>query len=189
MPTRTEVTHVAHVDDRTLLAARGGEIGKGVGRHRGHSLEAGATTVATAHTTKATPETAAKAAATAEATTGTKATATEAAAEAAAATKAHAGAGKAVLANLQGPALPVVAIELLDGIACVVGGLKGHNSGALGATGGIGVDVGTDDGALLCWKAMGSISTRREGGRSRRETQVGTYLLGGRDLSNLASQH
>lgn len=185
MPTRTEVTHVAHVDDRTLLAARGGEIGKGVGRHRGHSLEAGATTVATAHTTKATPETAAKAAATAEATTGTKATATEAAA----ATKAHAGAGKAVLANLQGPALPVVAIELLDGIACVVGGLKGHNSGALGATGGIGVDVGTDDGALLCWKAMGSISTRREGGRSRRETQVGTYLLGGRDLSNLASQH
>jgi hypothetical protein len=52
--------------------------------------------------------------------------------------------GESVLSDLQRASLPIVAIELLDGIAGIIGRLEHHDTRALRATIGAGVDISTD---------------------------------------------
>lgn len=156
------MTYVADVNYSTLVAVGSSVVSEwvgGAGRHRGALLEA-ATGVTT--TTRRTTEAPAAAEATTEATTSDKSTAaahgaTETAATShgsskattAAAAKASTAAGKSVLADFKRATLPVVTIELLNGDTGIVGGLESNNTRALGASGGIGVHVSTNDGTIL----------------------------------------
>lgn len=55
--------------------------------------------------------------------------------------------GEAIYTNFEDPAVPVIAVELLDGVASIIGSLEDNDTGALGATVGSKVDIGTDDAA------------------------------------------
>lgn len=142
-------TYVSDVDGLARLAAARGIVGEGVRRvgcsaagiksaagneSRCTTTEASATAKAakgTAATTEASTaaETAAKASATAKTATATEPT----------------GTCEPVLAHLEVAALPLIAIELLNGIASVVGGLEGDNAGALRPAIGCDVHIGTHD--------------------------------------------
>ena len=63
-------------------------------------------------------------------------------------------AGKAILANLQHAALPVIAVELLDGGACVVGRLENDNARALGPTVRAEMNIGADNAACAGCRAQ-----------------------------------
>lgn len=133
-------TYVADVDDLVLLSARGGEVGERVGgclrdSRAGIIATCSRTSRATRTTTvsttasKTTTEAsaaAAKASTTAEA--AAKATSCSEATEATTATAAHLVIGKPVFADFEETSLPVVAVELLNGAASVVGGLEENRS-------------------------------------------------------------
>jgi len=157
-------TYVAHVDDRALLAGRGSKVGKGVRRNRANSSRRRRTTGIESSTatkgrraTVATAESTAKATATskASAATETTTTATEATAEAATATETWTTACESVLAYFQGTALPLIAIELGDGVASIVRRLKCNNTGSLGTSSGVGVHIGTDNSTVLGYNTRG----------------------------------
>lgn len=140
------VTYVAHVDDGTLLATRGGIVGEGVRRAGGGSvLEA---TAETRGATETTTEATAVATTGSEASAGAEATTTKATAESAAAST-GASASKAVFTDLEGTALPLVAIKLRNCVASIIGRLESDDTGALGTTGGIGVHIGADDSTVV----------------------------------------
>ncbi len=48
--------------------------------------------------------------------------------------------------------MPVVSIELLDGIASIVRRFEGDDSGSFRTAGRIDVDIGTNDGSFLCYE-------------------------------------
>jgi hypothetical protein len=88
---------------------------------------------------------------------------------------------------------------LLNSVARIVGRFKSNNSGALGATGGVGMNIGTDYGALLSYVAedgqyQNVLRLLKRGRRQetaaagRHKPDTWAYLLGGKDPSNLASQ-
>lgn len=141
-----DCTHVADIDDLAPLCAGCGEIGKGVGRDRSCGVVVEATSSCSEATP--TPTVASAEAATASAETTAAVTSAEAAtaAEASTATtKAHAGIREAIRTDLEDAALPIVSIELLDGVSSVVWGFEYHNAGTLGPSIGSQVDVGADD--------------------------------------------
>lgn len=152
-----ESTYVSDIDCLAPLRASGREVGEGVGRDRGGStgVEAAAsTTWATASTNRAAESTSSTTVSSAEAATTSReaATATEAsskataaATEAATAAEAHACVGEPVGADLEDATLPIIAVELLDGVASVVGGLEDNDTGALGPSVGTKVHIGADD--------------------------------------------
>lgn len=143
------VSYIANVDHRTSITTRRGKISERVGRNRG---DGGFETTA-GRTTEATPatETTTEATPTAKATAGPgeAPTAAETTTEATAAAKAGAASGESIFTDLKGSTLPLVSVKLRDSITRVVGGLKGDDTGALGATSRVGVYIGADDGALL----------------------------------------
>lgn len=141
-------TYVAHVDDGRSLSTRCRKVGERVWGHSRNGLEVGTTSESTAESTAAAKAAAKTTAATEIATTTETTTATEAA-KAATAAEAYRSTGVTVFTDLEHAALPFVAVELLDGIARIVRGFEGDNSGALGTARGIGVNVGTDHGTLL----------------------------------------
>jgi hypothetical protein len=102
------------------------------------------TTTITTTATKASSETTASA----EATATAKATAaTETTSETTAATETGLGACEAIFANFKIAALPVIAVELRDSIACVFDRLKCNDSRALRTTIRCNMDVCTKNGA------------------------------------------
>lgn len=107
------------------------------------------TIAAAAEATTATVATTAVASARAKAaaTASEASTTTESAARRAA--EAGSVAGEAVFTNLERPALPLVPVELGDGVASILGIVEGDDAGSLGPTVGAEMDVGADDGALL----------------------------------------
>ena len=134
-------TYVADIDSVALLDARRGMVGERVRWHcgmatasieatsaaRGAATTISTTTAAIAAAAAAESTTAAaKAATAAVATTEGAASASEAATAVAAST--HRRTGKAILANLEHAALPVIAVELLDRVASIVGRLENHNA-------------------------------------------------------------
>lgn len=154
------ITYVAGIDDLASISARGGKIGERVRRDgAGRGLEtagyAGAarTTGASLETASATESSAKASTASAESSTATEAatkSTAHAATESSTAAEAHTwpSTSIAVLSNLENSALPIIAVELLDGIAGVVGALKDNDTGALGATVGTSVDISTDNSAV-----------------------------------------
>jgi hypothetical protein len=58
---------------------------------------------------------------------------------------AHSWAGKAILTDLEHAALPIVAVELLDGGASIVRRLEDNNAGALGSAVRAKVDIGANN--------------------------------------------
>lgn len=156
MAGRRRGAHIADVDCLDLLGSRSGEVGEWVGRSVGHASRvvepaagratAGRATKATAATEATKAATAGKATSTGKATTNTT-KGTTAAAEATttvATTTSHGGTGETVLADLKHATLPIVSIELLDGIPGVVGCLEDDDAGALGATIRTHVNIGSD---------------------------------------------
>jgi hypothetical protein len=109
-------------------------------------------TRSTASKSTAATETNAEASTTAKAATATSreaAATAKAAAEATTATEAGTTASEAVLTDFQRTTLPFVAIELGNSVARVIRRLKGNDTRALGATGRVGVHIGTNNGTLL----------------------------------------
>lgn len=149
MAGRRRGAHIADVDCLDLLGSRSGEVGEWVGRSVGHASGVVEPTAGRATAGRATKATAAtEATSTAKATSTGKATkGTTAAAEATttvATTTSHGGTGETVLADLEHATLPIVSIELLDGIPGVVGCLEDDDAGALGATIRTHVNIGSD---------------------------------------------
>jgi hypothetical protein len=149
---------VTDVDRVAGLSARSREVGEGVGRvWTSTRLETWAsatwsTTIAsgTSGETSASAEAASEATATSEASSATKATCeASTAAKAAATTKATRSAGEAVFANLKVSALPLIAIELVDGVSRIIHSLESHYAGTLRTTIGCHVDIGAEDRASV----------------------------------------
>lgn len=148
-------THVPDVDSLVLLSARRGKVSEWVGWGRCSgtraSVEAAAAATHAANGTTSVASTAAIAestTATAEASSAiaaTKSTASTKSSAAAVAT--HHGVGKPVLADFKHAALPVVAVELLDCIASIVGALEYHNTGSLGSSIWAEVNISSNDGS------------------------------------------
>ena len=155
-----EVTYIADKDSVTLLRARNNVVGEGVRRHRDVAVIAAriAETTAATVTIAATASETATAAIT-EATTGSTVAATTTKARAA-----HAGVGEAILTHLDDATVPLVAVELLNGVASILGGLKYDDTRALGPAIGAHVDIGANDGALTSWtKSMYKFFDKRPG--------------------------
>lgn len=152
-------TYVSNVDGLAPLAVSGREVSERVRWNRSGLVAAkaassGAATAAAAATTAAVATSSAAVAAAKSTTTTAKATAaTEAATEASSSSEAtataeatsHSGVGEAVHTNLEDTALPIVAVELLDRIAGIIGGFEDNNAGALRSTIGSEVDVGANN--------------------------------------------
>lgn len=162
-------TYVANIDGLASFTVGGGKVGKRIGwdggslvasktASSGAAATAAAAAIATSSTIASTKATATAAEATAAAeTTAEASTSTEAAATAAETTS-HSGVGEAIDANLEDTALPVVAVELLDRIAGVIGCLEDNNTRALGSSIGSKVDVSTNNTAGAgCWQHAVSI--------------------------------
>lgn len=147
-------THVAHIDDSAFLATRGREVGKrvrGTGGNNGVLKATAETrgTAAAATETATTTEASAIATTTAgETSAATEATTAKTTTESAAAST-GATTSESVFTDLKGTALPVVAIELGNSVASIVGRLESDDTGSLGTTSGIGVHVCADNSALL----------------------------------------
>jgi hypothetical protein len=146
--TASRTTYVADVDSLVLLETSSDTVGERVGRHglvvaAIEAARAAAVPTTTEATAEATTARTAKSAATVAAETATATKATTAAAKAAA----KARVGEAVLANLEHAALPLVTVELLDGVASVLGGLEHDNAGSLRAAIRAGVNIGANNAA------------------------------------------
>lgn len=165
-------THVSDVDRLASLRTSCGKVGERVGRDGGGSagIETAATTNCANWTTctdrAAESTSSSKAAAKAATASSESATATEAAAKTATATseattaaKAHVGVGEAVGTNLEGATLPVVTIELLDGVASIVGSFEDNDTGALGPSIGTEVHVGANDTTSASWSFVHNVNT------------------------------
>lgn len=142
------LTYIADVDDRTAFASRTGIIRERI-RRNGCTRSVVATTgasakpssavassptiTATVSTTPAVPATATETSTSSVATSEATPTTTEAAR----------GTSKAIFAHFKCPTLPVVAIELSNGVPCVFRGLEGNDSRAFGTAIWTNVDVGT----------------------------------------------
>lgn len=147
MAGRRRGAHIADVDCLDLLGSRSGEVGEWVGRSVGHASGVVEPAAGRATAGRATKATAATEAATATSTGKATTKGTTAAAEATttvATTTSHGGTGETVLADLEHATLPIVSIELLDGIPGVVGCLEDDDAGALGATIRTHVNIGSD---------------------------------------------
>jgi hypothetical protein len=143
-------TYVANVNRLASLRSASGIVCEGVGSSsRDSSIEttAGGSSVSTTEASAA-AKASAKATASSKCATRSPKTSSEATtttAKSTTATESGSRTCKAVLADLERATLPVVAVELLDGVASVVWGFECNNARALGATVRPDVDVGTDD--------------------------------------------
>jgi len=160
--TATKSTYVADVDDFAALATSSSVVRKRIRRSsRGTSsttsIAEAATTAtagriavaATTESTSAAKPTAGSAEAAATATKSTShtesATASSKATTESATHATSSGTGETVLANFELASIPVVAVEVVDGVTCIVRAFEGNNSGALGAAVGALVYISTDD--------------------------------------------
>lgn len=139
-------TYVADVDGIALLDAAGGVIGEWVGGDRGitsvvHTADTG-TTIAAATTVAKSTATTTKAAA-----TKTASKSSTPARETATTVTSHGRPCKSILANLEQATLPVVAVELLDSVASIVGRLENDNTRTLRSAILAEMDVGANDAA------------------------------------------
>jgi hypothetical protein len=158
-------THVANIDNSTLVTIGSSVVGErigGTGRSGRSALVKSTTGVTAVRTTlRRATEASTAAEATAKAATSSKSTATShRAAEAsttshgpteatAAAAEARTTASKSILANFKSTALPVISVELRNGVTGIIRGLEGNDARTLGASSGVGVDVSTNDATLL----------------------------------------
>lgn len=110
----------------------------------GGSSTIATTTTAIAESTTTSAEPAATKAATKASTSASKTAAAIAAG-------AHGRAGKTILTDLEHAALPVIAVELLDSVARIFGGLKDDDAGTLGSTVRAEMDIGADYTTCASW--------------------------------------
>lgn len=150
------MTYVANIDSLASLSAGSSVVSEWVwwSRWSASSCAAVETTVVW-RATKSAAKASTAAEATAETSTSAKGWATTAAKAAGEATTCTTKAstswevvGEAILADLKVASLPVVAVELLDGVAGVVWRLKGNNSGAFWSSIWSDVDISADHGTL-----------------------------------------
>jgi hypothetical protein len=151
---------VAHVDDVARLSSASSKICEGV-RWVWTSISLETWTAAAGRTTETSTSSgvaSASAKATLEAATAAETpSTTEAAAEGSATTESTSATeattwrtSKAIFANLEVATLPLVAVELVDGISGIVHGLESYYAWALGATIRGHVDIGTENGSSMC---------------------------------------
>lgn len=135
-------THVANEDNLASFAISSRKIGECIGSHRRvlSAAESGSTSNRSSRTTATVAATTKAATASETAATAKAATTAEPSAEAATAAKAATtakttthGVGESVNANLEDTTVPVVAIELLNGVASIVRGLVYNDAGTLRA--------------------------------------------------------
>lgn len=146
--------YIANEDGVALLNTGRGVVGEGVRLHRSVAGIEGSTAAGraagAAEPTATAAITAHKAPATDKSTPATKA-ACKASAYAepapAVAASTHARTSEAILADLKNPALPVIAVVLLDGVPSIIGRLEYHNARALGSAVGTKMDVGANNAA------------------------------------------
>lgn len=150
-------THISDVNRLASLRTGCGEVGERVGWDGGSStgIETAATNCTnwttcahrTAESTSSTEAAAEAATDSSESTTAaeTAAEAATASSKATTAAKAHVGVGETVGSDLEDAALPVVTVELLDGVASVIRSFEDNNTGALGSSIGAEVHVGAND--------------------------------------------
>lgn len=143
------LTYVPDVNDLRPFSTRSSEVSERVGLSgrlvgieargtTGSSSEAATTAEATSKATAATTEAAATE-------TAEGATAAAEAATTAETTRTHIRTGKAILANLQHTALPIVTIELLDGVASIIRGLEDNDTRSFRAAIRSDMNVGADN--------------------------------------------
>lgn len=143
-------TYVTDVNGLASLRSASGVVGEGVRSSCWDSsieATAGGSSVATAKATTAAKPSAKTTASSKGATRGPEASskATTTAAKSTAATESGSRTCKAVLADFEGASLPVIPVELLNGVTSVVWGFECNNARTFGATIRPNVDVGTDD--------------------------------------------
>jgi hypothetical protein len=156
-------TYVSNIDDLASFRSCGCIVGKGVGQNCwcGGSIKASTATPGTctrsdaaakAPTSAEAAEASTTTAEAASAETTTAETTTHSAAITSTAAEAHAAAATSepVLANFEQAALPVIAVELLDGASCIVRALKDNNSRAFRTTIRASVHIGTQHSANSC---------------------------------------
>lgn len=149
--------YVANKDNLASLSSGGGKVGEGVrrdGASRRRSLKTTGATAAGRTSGEATTATEAETATTTtESSTAAEATtesSSHAAAVAAATAEAHSWttAGVSVLTDLEDSSLPIVTIELLDGVASIIGALEHDDSGSLRPPVRANMDIGANDTAV-----------------------------------------
>jgi hypothetical protein len=144
---------VADVDGVAGLSTRSSEICEGVGWVWTSRLEpwatgARSTTIASSTSSKASTSTEAspKAAAGTETSSATEATCeASTSTETTATAKATRSTSEAIFADLEVSALPLIAVELVNGVSRIVYGLESYYARALGTTIGGHVDIGAED--------------------------------------------
>ena len=141
-------TNIADIDNATRFTAARSVMGKLIGRVLGSTAKLGlrrgtSETTSISPTASTIPESAARREATAST---AKATAESATATKSSARGKPTSSGEAILTDLERASLPIVAVELGDGVACVFRSLEGNDTAALGTTVRTDVDVGTNHG-------------------------------------------
>lgn len=148
-------SYIADVDDLTPVGSGCGVVGEGVRGNRGSDCSIGETTrgAATARASEASTatEAAEATASTTETASAAETTASEASAHATiptAAAEAHtttATTSISILSDLEVATLPVVAVELLNGVASIVRALENDNARSLGSTIRANMNISADD--------------------------------------------
>lgn len=143
-------TYVANVDGVALLNAGRGMVRERVRRHGGvTSIETtraagtAGTAIATTAAIAAEAATTSTKSAAAKATAKGPATATKAATAVASST--HRGTSKAILTDLEHAALPIIAVELLDGVASIIRRLENNDTRALRSAVRAEMDIGANN--------------------------------------------
>lgn len=137
------MSYVADIDGVAFLHTSGGVVGERVGRHRGITGVVNTAAAIAAATSVA--ESAAAATKSSSTITASEGSAAAGETAAAVATRAHARAGEAIFTDLKHAALPVIAVELLNGVAGVFRSLKNHNTRALRSAVWAEMDVGANN--------------------------------------------
>lgn len=150
-------SYIADVDDLTPVGSGCSVVGEGVRGNRGSDCSIGETTrgAATAAASEASTTTEAEATtSTTETASAAETTASEASSHATvptAAAEAHTAAAAAsisILSDLEVATLPVVAVELLNGVASIVRALENDNAGSLGSTIRANMNISADNTAV-----------------------------------------
>jgi hypothetical protein len=185
------VTYVADINNLISVSSSRGKIGEWVRRSSRDWASVVATTAWSTAKVAAKASTAREAAAEAAttskwSTTATAKATTEASSSAAEAATRGEVASETILADLQWATLPIVTVELLDGVARIVWRLKGNDTRALWTAVRTNVDIGANDSTLAsCFPIVSFVDKSMAICQLRKRKR--TYPLDGTGPSDLAN--